>query len=318
MIQFDFNKKPYRDLWALFDINESRQNINLPIPDELGTGYVSRIELGEMMGIMIHNYELLVDVKGQKSADASKKDIIVFSFRNVFNTQLNQPGILPSVQVSSGDMEVDLSFPAHSQISAIIINVHKNLLSSLIYHNDHTLLQTLISGDKPYLYEEFVSAAIHEAAAKMLQPVVDENLQAFFFRIKAEELIYLFFVELLKRKNLGNYALNSGDVNTVYTVRDHIINDLVNPPNLPDLAKFSGMSESKLNRLFKQIFGSPIYNYHQKFRIYRAAELLRTSRISVSEAGYNLGFTNLGHFSKLFQRYMGEKPKKYSASVQGI
>jgi AraC-like DNA-binding protein len=43
-----------------------------------------------------------------------------------------------------------------------------------------------------------------------------------------------------------------------------------------------------------------------------AAFLLKQSGYSVSEVGYQLGFTNLSHFSRLFQRYYGSTPKKYS------
>lgn len=68
---------------------------------------------------------------------------------------------------------------------------------------------------------------------------------------------------------------------------------------IADLARFSGMSESKLNRLFKQVFGHTIYNYHQQQRIHEAACLIRSRWISVSEAGYESGFANLSHFNRI-------------------
>lgn len=306
-----------RDFSEIFVFKNDRktQNIKIPIPENLGKGYLSRIGLGGSMGMMIHDYELLTDINGQKSGEASKKDTIVFSFRNVLAQDKRAPNTnnkLPSVLVSSGDMEIDFSFAAHTRINAIVITVHKSLLLELIHNDDTTLLQTIFSGNKPYLYEEFISPGIQDVAAQIFNTDVNEDLLAFYYRVKVEELILLFFIELLKRKTLGNYPLNSSDVKTVYKVRDKIISDLTTPPNLASLAAFAGMSESKLNRLFKQIFGNPIYNYHQKFRIYEAAKLLKTNQISVSEVGYQLGFTNLSHFSKLFHRYIGDKPKKFS------
>lgn len=311
------NPKTYRDLSEIFVFksDQKAKNIKIPIPEDLGKGYISRIELGGSMGMMIHDYELLTDINGQKSGEESKKDTIVFSFRNVPTPDKRAPSTnktLPSVLVSSGDMEIDFSFVAHTQINAIVITVDKSLLLELIHNNDTTLLHTIFSGNKPYLYEEFVSPGIQDVVAKILNTDVNEDLLAFYYRVKVEELILLFFIDLLKRKNLGNYSLNSSDVKAIYRVRDKIITDLTTPPNLASLAAFSGMSESKLNRLFKQIFGNPIYNYHQKFRIHEAAKLLKTNQISVSEVGYQLGFTNLSHFSKLFHRYIGDKPKKFS------
>ncbi|QEH41201.1 AraC family transcriptional regulator [Chitinophaga sp. XS-30] len=78
--------------------------------------------------------------------------------------------------------------------------------------------------------------------------------------------------------------------------------------------KFSGMSESKLKRLFKQIFGNRIYNYCQCFRMKEAAYLIKEEKLSVSEVGYRLGFSNLSHFSRLFETHIGLKPKKHSVS----
>jgi len=45
----------------------------------------------------------------------------------------------------------------------------------------------------------------------------------------------------------------------------------------------------------------------------KAAQLLKEKRLSVSDVGYELGFTNLSHFSRVFERYTGIKPKKYSS-----
>ena len=72
------------------------------------------------------------------------------------------------------------------------------------------------------------------------------------------------------------------------------------------------MSPSKLKRLFKQIFGNSIFNYYQDFRMKEAARLLKEEKLSVSEVGYQLGFTNLSHFSRIFKKHIGMNPKQYT------
>ena len=74
----------------------------------------------------------------------------------------------------------------------------------------------------------------------------------------------------------------------------------------------AGMSQTKLKRLFRQIFGYSIFSYYQQFRMKEAARLLKEDKLSVSDAGYRLGFTNLSHFSKVFRDHIGMKPKEYS------
>ena len=299
------------------------ENGILILPETLGKGYMRGIQLGPFMGMMIHQYELAVDVTGRRSAESSGRDVITFSFRNVFLQQndgsdkrhdTGQTGkLLPSVQVSSGDIDLDMFFPAQSKINTIIVNIHVDLLKDLINRKEgNPLLQTIILGTKPYLYEEVISPEIQDAATKIVTADASNELLDFYYKLKAEELIYLFLIELVKRKDIGNYPFNIADVKKIYAIRDKIIADLTTPPNIPALAQYSGMSVSKMERLFKQIFGNTIYNYHQKLRISEAAYLIENGSLSVSEVGYQLGFTNLSHFARLFERQMGITPKKYS------
>jgi len=95
-------------------------------------------------------------------------------------------------------------------------------------------------------------------------------------------------------------------------IRTAILSDLSVPPSLPGLAKMAGFSETKMKDLFKQVFGDTIYNYYQQARMEEAAFLLKHGGLSVSETGYQLGFANLSHFGRLFEKYHGSKPKKYA------
>lgn len=58
-----------------------------------------------------------------------------------------------------------------------------------------------------------------------------------------------------------------------------------------------------------------IYDYYQLMRMREAARLIREEKLTVTEAGYQMGFENLGHFSKIFEKHIGKKPKKYMQSL---
>jgi AraC-like DNA-binding protein len=93
-----------------------------------------------------------------------------------------------------------------------------------------------------------------------------------------------------------------------------MLEHLATPPVIDDLATCAGMSASKLKRLFKQIFGDSIFSYYQQFRLKEAARLLREEKLSVTDVGYQMGFTNLSRFSRVFEEHIGMKPKQYSRS----
>jgi AraC-like DNA-binding protein len=121
-------------------------------------------------------------------------------------------------------------------------------------------------------------------------------------------------MELEKRDEKHLYDLNIHDIQTIYKVKTQMLEHLGVPPVIGDLALSASMSPTKLKRLFKQIFGNSIFNYYQTFRIKEAALLLKEGKLSVSEVGYRMGFTNLSHFSKVFKAHIGVRPKQYNRS----
>jgi AraC-like DNA-binding protein len=287
----------------------------LTLPETLGEGQIIGFDLGERIRMMVHQYQLKEELVFRRIGAAEEKGSIALTFHNVFPQKGIQPHkLLPSVQVSA-DLDFVTVFPAHTLVNTIVIAVDTALIRELLHQEEvPDLLQGIVSGEQPYLYEEIISPVMQQVAAAVLVADVQEPLRDFYLQLKAQELIYLFFAALLKREQSPVYPMNGADVAMMYQVRNRIITDLSITPDLPDLAHFAGMSESKMQRLFRQIFGNSIYNYYQVLRIHEAAYLIKEQRLSVSEAGYRLGFTNMSHFTRMFERHIGMKPKKYALS----
>lgn len=129
--------------------------------------------------------------------------------------------------------------------------------------------------------------------------------------MKAMELLYYLFESLKKREHVVRQKLNKKEIEAIYQVRDKIVSSLSRPNSISELKQIAGMNELKLRRIFTQVFGMGIYDYFQHLRMKEAARLLREENLSVSEAGYQMGFENLGHFTKVFEKHIGKKPKKY-------
>ncbi len=145
---------------------------------------------------------------------------------------------------------------------------------------------------------------------------IEDDLSHFYMQIKVQELIYLLFQQLVLRENIAaHYSINSADVERLLRIRNEILHDLGAPPVLSELAQIAAMSETKLKQLFKQTFGDTIYNYYQHARMEEAAFLLKQGNHSVTEVGYELGFSNLSHFSRLFEKHHGLAPKRFSAQT---
>ncbi|WP_083726503.1 response regulator transcription factor [[Flexibacter] sp. ATCC 35208] len=277
---------------------------HIVLPPSLGNGYMKGFDFGPNLRMMLHHYELKEELIYRRSRMGESPDTLTLTFHNT-QPRKGDIRLLPAVQLPSPNLPMEVIFPANTLITTIMITIEGELLKDLL--NNHSLLQ-----QPSYLYEEIISPEIQNVAAHIITPHAPAALLNFYLRLKAEELIYLFFVDLQKRQHTTSYALNGEDVKLIYNVRNEIINDLSITPNVKALALQAGMSESKIQRLFKQIFGDSIYNYYQTLRMKEAAYLIKEQQLSVSETGYKLGFSNLSHFTRLFEKHIGMKPKKYS------
>lgn len=119
----------------------------------------------------------------------------------------------------------------------------------------------------------------------------------------------------MQREAAPTSKLHIDDIKAIYAIKLRLQSQLSEPPDIALLAIEAGMSAPKMRKLFKQTFGKGVFEYYQFARMQEAARLLKDKRLTVSEVGYQLGFTNLSHFSRIFEQYIGMKPKKYSNAV---
>ncbi|NML21801.1 helix-turn-helix transcriptional regulator [Pseudoflavitalea sp. G-6-1-2] len=284
-----------------------------------GTIIMADMEAGLKMAIF--HLTLQEDLVFRGNVSQSRPDVLSIrlqvstaaSHHIPFKLQLNeyaQPDTL--IQLASNDIASDIRFAAGSTIFATLILVQRDLLKSLLGTNDHALVKHIICNKGPHFYNEAMTQEIQCVLALIFKTNDNELFGNLYYRIKATELIYQLFYNLAKRMDTPCISIRKDDLSKVHEVKDHILSDLSIVPELHALATMTGMSESKLKRIFKQVFGNSIYNYYQTARMNEAAYLIRKNNLSISEVGYRLGFSNLSHFSRLFDKHIGIKPKKYS------
>ncbi|GAB3891846.1 AraC family transcriptional regulator [Larkinella knui] len=290
----------------------------LQVPETRGRGYLHGFVLSDALGLMIRDCEFNDDLLIKRNFNLNPHERILMTFNNVLPSGDQGPGpanirTIPSVQIGKGNLNLEMFYPSHTNFKSILVAIKASGLKSLLgLQSVNAVLQTILESDQPTLFEEIISPKIQQVALEITENDLPEAFHPFFYRIKAEELICLTFAALLKRQDTSIQVLHEADAEAIYRIRDQILAELATPPVLDDLAKDAGMSKSKLKRLFKQIFGESIFNYYQRFRMSAAARLLKEHKLTVSEVGYEMGFSNLSHFTRTFEAHIGMKPKKFS------
>ena len=94
-------------------------------------------------------------------------------------------------------------------------------------------------------------------------------------------------------------------------VRFLLERDLENPPTLEMLGEEVACSPFYLSRVFAQETGASIPKFLRMKRIEKAAELIRTGKMNVTEAAMTVGYASLSAFNKAFVEQMGCCPGLY-------
>ena len=97
---------------------------------------------------------------------------------------------------------------------------------------------------------------------------------------------------------------------TLAYIAQHYMEDLA----VKDIAGYLGYSEAYFCKIFKQSFGHSFVSYLTDYRMQKAEELMRTSRLSIKEIGKTVGYPDPNYFTKVFRRVRGVSPSEFRES----
>ena len=310
------NKKQMLDLAEKLGMPASEFN------DTLDLLRLNKIHIVDMLPEMLLMIRSVIAeetfVYRRKPVDDVRRGLL-FSFQNIFTHssddvyQYSEKSLQarPHIRITPFHLESEVIFPKGLAITQITILIELDFLKSFIGKDQETF-GYLFDDEKTLLIEEFMSPEVADLINEIAGTTSFGTLSGAYYKLKALELLYLLFKNLSKRQHIKHHSLRGEEIEAVYRVRDKILFSLDKPLTQDEMVKISGMNVHKLRKLFTQIFGKGIYEYGQYLRMQEAARLMQEKHLSVSETGYQLGFTNLSYFGRLFEQHFGMKPKKWS------
>ncbi len=97
--------------------------------------------------------------------------------------------------------------------------------------------------------------------------------------------------------------------------RDIMMADPANPPRIEDVARQVGLSQRRLNDVFREVFGAPPLQCLVQWRLDLGRQLLAGGEASVKEVAGRLGYAHASNFSLAFTRRFGHPPTGISGVV---
>ncbi len=287
------------------------------IPPDKGSGYLTGFSWGRDLRMMIRNYHLNEDVIIERTNElAERQEDLVFLLSGIFPSVMSpDERLLPeqaNILICRHAVSSIMAMPRDTMFRSITIAASRQYLIQMFGHIHHPVVQSALEATANFVFETGISAEVINTASDLLRRAMPEIMESGYYRLKCEELLFHIFTILLQRETVPSTSLHMDDVKAIYAIKIHLQEHLSEPPDVALLARNAGMSEPKLRKIFKQTFGKGVFEYYQSARMQKAAYLLKEKRLTVAEAGYQLGFTNLSHFGRVFEQHTGVKPKRYS------
>ena len=176
---------------------------------------------------------------------------------------------------------------------------------------DFVAWQENLLGNKWYMYSpagprcEHVFRELYESA-----PYQDFA----FLQLKALELLML--LGRIPREEGADVYCSAKQAELIHHLRDHLLTDREGYVSLANLAAEHDISVSHLQKLFKQMYGVPVYHYIKEYRLEQAAvELVRGTK-PVTQIAQSAGYDNASKFSECFKKRYGVTPSQYRANAK--
>jgi len=124
--------------------------------------------------------------------------------------------------------------------------------------------------------------------------------------------LYLFFDAMLQsitpeantsRKRLQDYYIHEA----LTYIEQNFQNDIT----VEDIAKICGLNRSYFGKIFKDSTGKTPQQFLLTYRMIKATELLKLTKLSIGDISNAVGYTNQLHFSRAFKNVYGIPPRKW-------
>lgn len=96
----------------------------------------------------------------------------------------------------------------------------------------------------------------------------------------------------------------------VQQARQILLDQLNNPPTIPELSKMLGLNQCYLKKGFKEMYNTTIYDFVKDQRMELAKSLIRKSGQNLNEISVALGYASISSFSKAFKKKHGLNPSE--------
>ena len=187
------------------------------------------------------------------------------------------------------------------------------------------------TGQPPVLLASLPRILVSRAADPARSPTMTATLQLLIGEAMAARPASTFVLQRLAEVLLVHAlrelaTCSAGDPKKLAAIADPAIHNalelihrgLAKSWTVASLGKQVGMSRSAFADRFTALVGEPPLHYLARWRMARAAELLRGAETRVNEIATSVGYTSVPSFNKAFRKWQGATPSAFRAAERAV
>lgn len=183
-----------------------------------------------------------------------------------------------------------------------------------------------------YAWVEFdglrVKEAVELAGLTMDNPIYRSNARDISLQLK-EEMLYIarhsdqspfhlighlyLFLDFLTRSSSSRRILQGGKMRDFYIKEalSFIEQNFQNDISIEDIAVFCNLNRSYFGKIFRDALGKSPQEFLISYRMSKAAELLKLTKLSIGDISNAVGYPSQLHFSRAFKKVYGMSPRAW-------
>lgn len=312
------------DKWleaAAVFLGQSPKNSTLILPQQVGNGHVKAMTIQPGLSFGLGNFHFNTDAHLQVKDNGKNGYLLYFrkleiSDKYAFNVgdtkKENREGNFETAFLISSRIDHTLEFKKGTQVKSLAIYMEEEWLNDNVDAVGRKKLEEYASGGLSNYNKEVLSAKHKSILETMAREDLRLPLNNLFLQSRALRMLEYFLNAVLTRSGRDiPVFISEEDLKKLTQVESRLTNNYLSVfPSIEELAKLALMSETKLKKLFKQVFKMGLYEYYQKNRMHQARHMLISGKHKISEIGIMLGYSNLSNFSASFRKEFGYLPSE--------
>lgn len=208
----------------------------------------------------------------------------------------------------NNQQNLEFTINKNTQVRWITLSLPVSSFELMASDNDFEL-KRLFNNPEPWFTHFNITPDVENALRTIFDISDNKTLRRSIFLSRIIEILGLLRVKLEEVKYGVSSNKKQDEISRIIKLKNNLLSNYSISPNIKELCESMAMSESSLQRAFKEVFHMPILQFFNQNRLEEAHRQIKYSSRTITEISIDLGFSHIHHLSSAFKKQFGYSPK---------